>query len=590
MKGPFSLADELRAIRGGVNSRNTQKRSLGQTDSGRPWQADFERVQSTLGEVLHAISNLSGVDLSKDGAGANGTAPSHYDCATLKDRIRKELESFSETTVSQLSRQAELQARAALAAIESDVRDKIEEFAGECRQKLKDQMEPEQLEIDLSKQTRDRVSELVQNQTDEFARWVWLTCKGTGTPIPRQIELMMEPYVEEATTSFATGMEQRIRELLDKQEKSIQDRLQGTIGSLGDQVNSLEQAAQQICERNADSVTKMATERLNTTADEAAKSFETRIQDHIEDTFGQMKIRMDETTASLGEKLQQESDQSAQGLIRRMNALAAEIEETKVAEVAARVEQAAAAASESSLQRLQQDVQELESHSRDEMKACLQTETANSLQQIQEASRSAQESMEQGAAAATDRLKGLDEEIACIREKHIVDSRGQITSMVQEAMGSLEPRIQELATARMIEANEAAQKAQKASVEQFESRLREVSEGQYRDLLERVRKDAGEAGEQAAAEVRNASHSALQDLSDKVNISASLLREQQAQASSEFESSVKDTLENFRSQLAQITEAGMAEHRKTVAENVFNIQARLKQAADLLMSGIPGAP
>jgi hypothetical protein len=554
-----------------------------------PWKTDIARMEHTLQEALRAISRLSGVELSPAATNSHDEAasPSGLDSTTLKDQIRNDLAAFSETTVSQMARQAQLQARAALASIQNEVSGQIDQVIGECRIKLQEQIEPQQLEIDVSKQSQDRIAELVQTQTDEFARWVWLVCKGTGTPIPLQIEKLLEPYVEEATSRVTGSIQQKLHDLLAEQEKLFQDRYQGTTDSLESRISTIEQTARQICEQNADSVTKLSKDRLNAAADDVAKSIEGRIREQVDGSVAGIQTRLDETAGAFLERLEQEQEQRAQGFIRRMEALASEAGETKAAEISTRIGQAATEVAETSLLHLHQRAQDLGEHSEGEWKAFLQRETEGILRQIQEAGRSVHESVEQDAALVTDRLKGLDQEIAGIREKYLADSQGQISYLVQEAMGSIEPRIQQLAHERMIETTEAVRKSQDESVAQFELRLREVSEGQYRNLLERIQREAGEAGAQIAVEVRNASQSALQELSDKVSISASFLREQQEQASSKFQASVNDTLETFRQQLAQITEAGREEQRKSITDNITALQFRLQRAADLLVAGLP---
>jgi murein L,D-transpeptidase YcbB/YkuD len=156
--------------------------------------------------------------------------------------------------------------------------------------------------------------------------------------------------------------------------------------------------------------------------------------------------------------------------------------------------------------------------------------------------------------------------------------------MVQEAMGSLGPRVLQLAEEKIEAASTGLDKSQDETILQFESRLQEISEGQYNNLLERIQKDAGEASTRAAEEVRNASGSAMQELSEKVDHASSLLTRQQEEANSRFESSMNDTLESFQQQLAEITRVGLEEQRKTIADTLTHVQDRLKQAAEVLVA------
>lgn len=573
MKGPLSLAEELRAIRGGVNNpRGSSKPENRPTESEHPWKPDIERVERTLQEALKTISQFSGVELTERSApppGEDGSV-SGMDCATLKERIREDLEAFSSTTASQMAKQAEEQARTALTAIQSELKGRIEQVVGEYRLKLQEEFNPQKLETNVTRQSQDRVAELIRAQTDEFARWVWLTCKGTGTPIPLQIEKLLEPYAEEATALVTGSIHQKVQDLLAEQEKLVEERFRGTADSLQNQIASLEQEAQQICEKNADSVTKLSTEKLNAVANEAAKNFEGRIQGKMEDSLGGVQTRLDETTAALLERLQKEQDERVADFIRKMDSLASDLEGKKGPELSAQMEQTAARTMDSSLQQLQQT-------------------TEGALQRIQEAGRSVHESVEQGAAKVMELLGGEGQDLSGLREKLLADSREQVSSMVQEAVGSLEPRVLQLAEEKIQAATSELSKSQDQNIAQFESRLREVSEGQYRDLLERIQQNAGEAGIRAAEEVRKASGSAMQELSEKVDVAASFLREHQEAASSSFQSSVNDTLETFRRQLSEISNAGIEQQRKSIASNLTELQRRLSLAAEALIEDPPAS-
>ena len=591
MMGRLSLAEELRAIRGGANSKSPLRRSPESAENERPWKSDIDRMEQTLREALLTISQLSGVDLPDKNIHSESeeNSASRVAFTTLKDRIRNDLEAFSVTAVSEVSKEAEEKARAALTAIKNEVSSQVEQVVGEYREKLKEQVVPQDLQVDISRQSRERIEQLVQAQTDEFARWVWMTCKGTGTPIPAQIEKLLEPYVEEATARVVGGMQQRIQEQIFEQEKLIHERLEQTTSSLHDQLATFEQTAQQICEQNADSVVKISAERLNATAEEASKSLESRIQEQIDSSFAGIQSRLDKTVASMVEEMQEQENERVQAFMRRMEAIASEAEATKTSEVSSRIEQAAAQISETSLQNLGQQARELTENARSEMKSLLQQDTDAVLGQIQEVGRATHESLEQNAARVMDRFSGLEQDLAGMRQRYLGDCQGQLYSMVKDSMGSLEPTLQRIAEERMAEVAADIRKSQDDTVAQFEVKLREVSEGQYRSLIDRLQQEAGNVGSQTMAEIRGASQSALQELSNKVDASAAILREQQAKASSYFESSVSDTLENFRQQLAQITEAEKKEHRKTVVESVTELQNRLRQAADFLAEGLPGS-
>ncbi|HEX5411797.1 MAG TPA: hypothetical protein VFZ27_08030 [Terriglobia bacterium] len=561
----MSLADELRAIRGGVKFPDKRLDQHGEAE--RPWKSDIERVEQTLQATLQTISQFSGVELSQAGAKGDAGSASRLDCTTLKDRIRNDLEAFSATAVSQMSKQAEMQARAALEVIQYEMQSRIEQAIGEYRDAVREQIEPEDFEIKVARQSQERVADLVRAQTDEFARWVWLTCKGTGTPIPLQIEKLLEPYVEEATNLVTGGINQKFQDLLTEQEKLIEERFKGTAETVQNQIATLEQTAQQVCERNAEAVAKISSEALNAAAAEAARNFEGRLQEHIDGALTAVQPRLDQSTASLLEKLHEQQDRMAQDFIRRMEVLTSELHATIAPEISTRAELAVGKAIQASAHQLQQSADD-------------------AIQRIQEAGRSAQDSVEHGVARVTEMLGGA-QDLSGFREKIASDSKEQLSSLVQEAVGAMEPRILQHAEQKLEAAGALIGKSQEEAAGQFESRLHEMSEVQYRGLMERIQKDAGEASAQAAAEVRNASETLVNQLSEKADSAAVRLKQQQEESKSVFESSMTDSLEAFRKQLEEITRAGMEDQRRTITTNLDDLQKRLRLAAEMLVSDDP---
>src|SRR5512146_2832006 len=117
MKGLLSLDQELRAIRKpkGQESTARSNRSAGPIETERPWQAEIDRVQQTMQEVLRAVAGFSGVELpGLPSSARDGQAPSPtLDIKTLKDRFRNDLEGFSIKTTEELAKRAREQSRAA---------------------------------------------------------------------------------------------------------------------------------------------------------------------------------------------------------------------------------------------------------------------------------------------------------------------------------------------------------------------------------------------------------------------------------------------------------------------------------------------
>lgn len=582
MKGPISLAQGLRAIRNGGGSEGFKQPS----DSGDtecPWQADIDRVQQTLQDVLQAVSQLSGVELPGVGANQNrGESVPRLDCETLKDRIRNDLDAFSAGTTADITRKAEEQARAALRSVQDEVSGQVDQLTREFHEKLQEQLKPEGIETDFLPVSRERAAELVQMQTDEFAHWAWLMCKGTGTPIPAQIEKLLEPYTEGALATFTSGFQRRVQDLLAEKQQLVQERLQKTTRSLESQVSALEQTSLQVCEGNAEAVTKQSAERLGALAEEAARNFQKWNADEIEATVGRFHTRLEEVAASSQEEWRRLQEQDLGNFKNRLDALGSEVRERQVSEMTARIEQTAADMIESSVQHLHQQSTDTVEHSKEEVKAFMQLEMEEVRVQIRELGSLAHESLSQHAARQSDSLKGLDRDLSEIQNKHIAASDQQMSGLVQETMESLSERIKQLADTQLEGINRFVLEAQNKAPVQYESQLREAADGHSHYLLERIQKEAGEAGSKVAEEVRTTSESVMQELSDKVNTSASMLREEAIQASSRIESSIKNSLDTYQQQLAQITSTGLEEQHRAISKSVSDLQNRIRLAARLL--------
>lgn len=550
----------------------------------RPWQGDIDRLQQTLQEVLQAISSLSGIELpgASTDSQATGNPQPRLDAKTLKDHIRSDLEAFASTTASEMARQAERQARLALTAIHNEATGQVDQVARELREKLQGQFEPERIEIGITQQTHERIAEMVQKRTDEYARWVWLMCKGTGTPIPVQIEKLLGPYVEEATARLTESFRQQFQSQLTEHEQLALQRLQGTLSSVEGQIGSLEQAAQTICERNADAVTKASADRLNAVAEEAARSFETKMREQIESAFGIFQSRIDQAAASLQDRLRQAEDQQAGSYTQRIAQLQAEVEGKAMAEISGRAGQVAANVVESSLQHLQKQADDTMAHSKEDLKGYLEFQMEDARQRINELGRTMQDSMSEAINLKTERLNNLDQEITAIREKHVAASQEQISSMVQATLESMTGRIRQVSDAQLEEIGKFVKESQEKAASQYDSQLRGITGGWYNKLLDRLQLEANEAGVKVSADVKGNADSVLRELSEKVDASAAILREEATQATSRIESVLKNSLETYQQQLSQITHSRLEEHRRAIRTSLTDLQGRLERSASAL--------
>lgn len=89
-----------------------------------------------------------------------------------------------------------------------------------------------------------------------------------------QIERLLEPRVGEATARLEKSICQKVENLVTQHEQLVQDKLQGTLSSVQEQISALEQAVQQIRELRVESVSKLPVEQPVAAADNATKKDE----------------------------------------------------------------------------------------------------------------------------------------------------------------------------------------------------------------------------------------------------------------------------------------------------------------------------
>jgi hypothetical protein len=556
----------------------------------RPWQEDVDRLQQTLQEVLQAVSRLSGVDLTGTASESQGNGDAHpqLDCKTLKDRIRNDLEAFAATTASEMARQAERQTRLALAAVHNEATGQVDQVVRELREKLHGQLEPGHLDLGLTQQTQERISELVQRRTDEFARWVWLMCKGTGTPIPVQIENLLEPYVEEAQGKLTESFRNRFETQLADYERLAHNRLQGTLNVIEGQMTSLEEALNKVGEQNSDSVTTLAAEKLRSVADEAAKHFEDRIRVQVESDLDVFQTKLEQAAESMKERLRHEEDEKAGIFKSRMSELETGIEQKRMTEISESMEHVALNVVASTIENLHQQSDSTLQHSKEELHAFLELQMEEVRLKIKEMGQSVQESLSQSAEGKSASLRALEQEVAVIREKSITDSRNLISAMTQETLESMKNQIRETAGAQLEEVNKIAQRSREKESAEFERRLHEITDHWYNSLVDRMQADAKDAGTRIVAEVKANSDSVMQELSDKVDASALVLRNETAQATSSIQGTLQSALDNYQKQLAEVAESRLEEHRQAIRKSLSELQVRLERSAQVLNQEING--
>lgn len=561
-------------------------------EAERPWQADIDRLQQTLEEVLRAVSRLSGVDLpglGSDPQTSGNTAP-QLDCKTLKERILTDLEAFADTTTTELARRVERQARVALAAIHHEADGQAEQVARGLRHKLQEQLEPEHIEFGITQKTRDCVVELVERRTEEFARWTWLMCKGTGAPIPVQIQHLLEPYVDEATARFKESFRRQFQEELAGHEESARERLQGILSSLEGKVISLEQSAQDVFERTAGSACRTSEERLAAAGAEAVQSFEGRVRLQMDNAFAAFHAREEQMAEASRQRLQQQQEEMAGKLGRRMEGIESEIGEKIKVEIPRHIEQLTSGAVETGARQLRQQAEESVGYAKNELRGFLELQMENARVRFSELDHSAHLSLMQEAERRDDALRKLEEEIVGIRDRHLGEFHDQLAGTVSAVLGPVREQVSQASEVQLGEVEERLRESREREASHYEDQLRSMTDSWHASLLERIQIEAGKMGSQVAAEVRDNSGSVLQEISDKVETSGAVLREAEERAVTRMESLLKRSLEAYQQQLLQMTDVQLGEYRRAIRNSLEDLQSRLERSARALQQSIAVSP
>jgi hypothetical protein len=581
MKGSSSLTDQLGTIRNELSDRFLLNAPSQQDAARHAWEEEIAKVQERLEDVIRAVYRLSGVKLpgSNGQDSSDGNLSPLLEGETLKDRIRDDLESFSLKAAADLVGEAEEHARNAMGVLQRDFKVQIEHLSRELRESLREQFRPEQVEVDLSQETRDRVAEMVERQTDEFARWVWLNCKGKGKPIASEIEVFLEPYAKEVSGKFLGSFRQRVLDLLAEEEHLFEEALHARESRVEGELESLRQASRLVCEQNADSVARCSTERLNAAAEELVKGLEGRSASELEGTFGRFQARLTEASAAGQEGLQRVYEGREENFRRLLEALAGEAQEKCLSEISGRIEESAAGVIETSVQHLHHQAGDSLEHSREEIRSYMKLQGEEARLQVEEHGTKAHESLREDAARAAENLRAAENEIADACERHIAASREQVEKGVQEWMGSISERMQQLD-----EVYRKVQESQETGALQYSSRLQQATESCVNEVAGRMQREAEEASSRVKASVQAISESVMRDLSERVNSSVTVLRQEVGEATSRIESVVSQSLNDYRQQLAEAGDDITRHQVKAMAGNLTDLHSRLIRAAEILIS------
>lgn len=581
MKGSGSLTEQLGTIRNALSDRFLLNAPSQEDVAGHAWEEEIAKVRERLEDVIQAVYRLSGVKLpGRNGHdSSDGNLLQLLEGETLKDRLRDDLESFSLKAAADSIREAEEHARNAMGVLERDFKVQVEHLSRELRAGLREQFRPEAVEVDLSQETRDRVAEMVERQTDEFARWVWLNCKGKGKPIASEIEFFLEPYAQEVSGKFLGSFRQQIQDIVSEQGELFEESRHGRESLIESELESLRQKARLVCEQNADAVIGASTERLNAAASELISGLEGRCASELESNFGRLHARLAEASAAEKEELQRVYESREEKFRQLLDELAGEAQEKCMSEITGRIEESAAGVIETSVQHLHHQAEDSLEHSKEEIRSYMQLQSEEARLQVEEHGVKAHELVRADAARAAENLRMAENEIGDACEKHIAASREQVEEGIQEWMDSISERMQQLD-----EVYRKVQESQENGALQYASRLQQAAESCVNDVAGRMQQEAGEASSRVKESVEAISGSVMRELSEHLNSSVALLRQEVGEATSRIESVMSQSLEGYRQQLVEAGEDIARQQVRAMAGNLTDLHDRLIRAAELLIS------
>jgi len=280
MRGMLTLEQELRATRLASGQKNT-KQSTQLSDpkeTERPWQHDIDQLHQTMREVMRAVATLSGVELPglPPGLQDNAAPLPRLDIKTLKDRFRNDLEGFSLKTTEELAKRARERTCAAIEAVQNEISGRIDQIAAELREQLQ---------------------------------------------LPAQIQKLLGPSVQEAAAGLEKSLGQKIERRFSEQDRIIQDKLQAALGSVQAQISALEQTVQQI-RAKSDSIAQLPAEPPTAKVEELLAKQERTAENRLQTAMTAVHAQI----ASLEQTVQQvreKADSVAQSPMQPLSAAAA---------------------------------------------------------------------------------------------------------------------------------------------------------------------------------------------------------------------------------------------------------------------------
>jgi len=588
MNTPLSLVQELRGIRGGQkHSQNDLEGLLSEIrEARREWQEQVDQAQHLLRELLGAISELSGVELpgitldtQKDGDGSL-----RLGFKTLKDRIRNELEAFASTSAVEVSKQFEGRSQIVLDPLEKEMAARLDHLAEEFRGKLQARLQTEQDEV--ANQAKLRTDDMLQTKMGEFAEWIKLMTEGTMSSVSGSVQKAIEPHLEEVKGRLKTSFQQELGMVLLEMERIGQNKLEGIQKEVQALISDLPERARQACSASTDQAIKDLNTHLESARQSLGSQFEAGARAQTEENLNQFKAQLSGLSVSSKAEFQSYADSHVDSFKQKLQATTVELQEKSTAEIMGKIGQASKDALNSSLAQVQQRLDETLERSKGELRSSMAAMLEDVRKQMSDAAQSARNSLSGEAIGLSDNLKKLGEELKAAENERIAAMGENISKLSQQTLEGQARSVKQVAEVQLEEIRRTLGELQVRMVSDYEVQLRQSMESQRRVIVEQVQRQAAEATASAVDRIKSSSGQVVQDLSGKVNkevnTATTLLNQWAHQTTTWAESSIKESLESYKRQVAEFTNALLEEQRTTIQRRVSDLQGRLEQAARLL--------
>lgn len=342
-----------------------------------------------------------------------------------------------------------------------------------------------------------------------------------------------------------------------------------------------------------DEVRKQINDHLGIVSQEAAKKFEAATQAHTEGGLDHFKAHLHELSASTKEEFRSFADSHVSGFKQNLETMTLELLDRSAADIMNKVSKASQDALKASLAQVQQRLDKTLEHSKVELRSSMAGMLEDERKQISEAAQSARDSISGESARISDNLRSIGEKMNAAENERLAALSDNLAKLSQQSLDGHSRTLKEVAELELQEVRETLGGLQAQMISEYETQLRRSMESHRKVMMDQVQRQAEEASTNAIEKIKASSGQVVEDLSGKVNkevnTATTLLNQWAHQTTVWAESSIKESLESYKRQVAEFTDALLDEQRTTIQRRIGDLQGRLEQAARLLRVSDVGA-